>query len=64
VRAGQLQEAMESRASIEQAKGILMAIHNCDAAAAFTMLRTESQSTQIKLNAVARAFVAAHTGQS
>lgn len=50
-----------SRAPNEQAKGILMAIHNCDAAAAFTLLRAESQNTNTKLNAVARAFVTAHT---
>ncbi len=61
--ARQLQEAMATRAPIEQAKGILMANHSCDAAAAFTMLRVESQNTNTKLYAVARAFIAAHTGQ-
>ena len=60
---GQLQEAMASRAPIEQAKGILMALHTCDADAAFTLLRTESQNTNTKLHTVAQALVAAHTGQ-
>ncbi len=61
---GQLQEAMTTRAPIEQAKGILMAHHHCDSNTAFTMLRTESQNTNTKLNAVARAFVTARTGQA
>ena len=60
---GQLQEAMVSRAPIEQAKGILMALHTCDADTAFTLLRTESQNTNTRLHTVARAFVAAYTGQ-
>lgn len=60
---GQLQEAMVTRAPIEQAKGILMALHTCDSDTAFTMLRTESQNTNTKLNTVARAFINAHTGQ-
>ncbi len=60
---GQLQEAMVSRAPIEQAKGILMALHTCDSDTAFTLLRAESQNTNTKLSAVARAFITAHTGQ-
>ncbi|UZJ27052.1 GAF and ANTAR domain-containing protein (plasmid) [Rhodococcus antarcticus] len=60
----QLQEAMATRAPIEQAKGILMALHHCDSDTAFTMLRTESQNTNTKLNTVARAFITAHTGQA
>lgn len=61
---GQLEEAMASRAPIEQAKGILMAVHHCDAEAAFTLLRAQSQTTNTKLNTVARAFVTAHTERS
>lgn len=61
---GQLQEAMASRAPIEQAKGILMAVHKCDAEAAFILLRVQSQNTNTKLNTVAQAFVTAHTGRS
>ena len=60
---GQLQEAIASRAPIEQAKGILMALHTCDSDTAFTLLRTESQNTNTKLSTVARAFVATHTGE-
>ena len=64
VKVGQLQEAMASRAPIEQAKGILMAVHHCDAEAAFILLRIQSQNSNTKLNTVARAFVTAHTGRS
>lgn len=57
-----LKEAMVSRAPIEQAKGILMAAHQISAADAFDMLRLESQRSNTKLNQVAAAFVAAHSG--
>ena len=59
--AAQLQEAMLSRAPIEQAKGILMAIHRIDDSAAFERLRTESQRTNRKLHDVAVEFVERHT---
>ena len=64
IKVGQLEEAMASRAPIEQAKGILMAVHHCDADAAFILLRVQSQNTNTKLNTVAQAFVNAHTGRS
>ena len=64
LKVGQLEEAMASRAPIEQAKGILMAVHHCDADAAFILLRVQSQNTNTKLNTVAQAFVTAHTGRS
>jgi diguanylate cyclase (GGDEF)-like protein/PAS domain S-box-containing protein len=61
--AGQMREAMVSRAPIEQAKGILMAVHQVTADAAFTLLRTQSQNTNTKLRDVAAVFVAAQTKQ-
>ena len=57
----QLKQAMASRAVIEQAKGILMAIHQIDADAAFHLLRTESQNTNTPLRTLAADFVTAHT---
>lgn len=57
----QLREAMATRAPIEQAKGILMAAHQVTAEEAFRMLRTQSQNSNTTLNAVAAAFVAAHS---
>jgi GAF domain-containing protein len=49
----QLEEAMNSRAGIEQAKGILMALHGCSPQEAFEMLSRESQQTNRKLRDVA-----------
>jgi GAF domain-containing protein len=58
--ADQLQEALESRAIIEQAKGVLMARQGCDADEAFGILRRLSQSSNRKLRQIA-AEVVAHT---
>ena len=55
--AAQLSEAMQSRAVIEQAKGILMAVHRCDADAAFTHLVRISQTSNRKLRDVAEETV-------
>jgi GAF domain-containing protein len=55
--ADQLSEAMQSRAVIEQAKGILMAVHRCDADDAFRHLVRRSQSTNRKLRDVAEETV-------
>ena len=49
----QLQEALESRAVIEQAKGILIAEHRCDPDDAFEMLRIRSQHENRKLRDIA-----------
>ena len=57
----QLRQALVSRAPIEQAKGILMAVHHCTTDEAFDQLRTQSQDTNTKLHDVATAFVATHT---
>lgn len=53
-----IQRALENRAPIEQAKGMLMALHQIDADAAFDMLRRESQAKNVKLHAVAHDLVA------
>jgi GAF domain-containing protein len=60
--AEQLREAMRSRAPIEQAKGIMMALHQIDADAAFDLLRSQSQNTNVKLHDVAVEFLDQHTG--
>jgi GAF domain-containing protein len=55
--ADQLQQALESRAVIEQAKGILMAQHHCDSDEAFERLVRLSQEMHVKLREVAVALV-------
>ncbi len=55
--AEQLRTAMESRAVIEQAKGVLMAGRRCSAADAFTILVELSQTTNKKLRVVAQSVV-------
>jgi GAF domain-containing protein len=56
--AGQLREAMASRAVIEQAKGVVMARQGVDAEAAFELLRRSSQHANRKLRDVAAEVVA------
>lgn len=58
-RVRQLQEALETRVVIEQAKGILMASERLDADAAFERLKARSQRTNRKLRLVAEEVVAA-----
>jgi GAF domain-containing protein len=53
----QMQEAMRSRAIIEQAKGILMAERSCDEDTAFDLLRAASQRQNVKLREVAQRLV-------
>ena len=55
--AEQLENALESRAIIDQAKGILIAQHHCSADEAFDMLITLSQTSNRKLRDVAAALV-------
>jgi GAF domain-containing protein len=55
--AQQLEEAMASRAVIEQAKGILMARERCSAEEAFDMLRRASQRSNTKLRDIALQIV-------
>jgi GAF domain-containing protein len=52
-----LEQAMESRAEIEQAKGIIMATMGVTADGAFEQLRHQSQYENIKLREVAREIV-------
>lgn len=55
--AEQLQQALESRDIIGQAKGILMARHRIGAHEAFELLRTYSQDTNTKLRDIASRLV-------
>ena len=59
----QLQEAMSSRAVIDQAIGIVMGQNHCDADAAFDVLRRASQNRNIKLRQVATDLVEAVAGR-
>jgi GAF domain-containing protein len=59
--AQQMQAAMQSRAIIEQAKGIIMGSRRCTADDAFAMLTKLSQDTNRKLRDVAAAVVASAT---
>jgi transcriptional regulator with GAF, ATPase, and Fis domain len=56
--AQQMQAAMDSRAVIEQAKGIIMGDRLCSADEAFSILAKVSQDTNRKLRDVAAALVA------
>jgi GAF domain-containing protein len=59
--AQQMQAAMDSRAVIEQAKGIIMGERRCTAEEAFRILTKISQDTNRKLRDVAAALVARAT---
>jgi len=59
-RAEQLTEAMRSRAGIEQAKGILVAVHGCSPDEAFVRLSRMSQQSNRKLREVAEDIVAGY----
>jgi PAS domain-containing protein len=54
----QMEEAMRSRSTIEQAKGLLMATHHCDADEAFRILAQISSRTNVKLRVVAANLLA------
>jgi hypothetical protein len=56
--AAQLQEAMASRAVIEQAKGVIMATEKCSAESAFGRLRDASMRSHRKLRDIAASIVA------
>jgi AmiR/NasT family two-component response regulator len=56
----QLEGAMERRALIERAKGILMERHGVDAEAAFELLRTASRTDNRKLADLAAAVAEGH----
>ena len=52
-----LTQAMESRAVIEQAKGIIMSTMRCDPDAAWQLLETQSQAQNIKIREIATEIV-------
>jgi transcriptional regulator with GAF, ATPase, and Fis domain len=58
-----LQAAMESRAQIEQAKGILMASRRCSPEVAFQLLVQASQRNNEKLRDIAARIVTSQTAQ-
>jgi GAF domain-containing protein len=60
--AGQMRQALESRAVIEQAKGVLMGRQGCTADEAFTLLVQQSQRANRKLREVAQELVDAPRG--
>lgn len=60
----QLRQAMQSRAGIEQAKGVLMAAHRCDEDKAFALLVERSQHTNRRLRDVAQDVVAQASGRA
>lgn len=55
---GQLQRALESRAVIDQAKGVIMAARGIDAEAAFAVLVEQSQRQNVKVREIAERVVA------
>lgn len=55
----QLEAALTSRATIDQAIGIIMGQNRCDADRAFDLLRAASQNRNVKLRTVAAEIVAA-----
>jgi len=59
-----LPDLFESRAAIEQAKGVLMAIYRVSPEQAFRVLQWRSQETNIKLRALAAQLVADVQGLS
>lgn len=56
----QLRNAVESRAVVDQAKGILMHAHGCSASEALEHMRRISQTSHVKVTDVAQQIVADH----
>jgi len=61
---GQLRTAMASRATIEQAKGILMLLTNCSDQVAFELLAHMSSHTHRKVREVAETITESATGRA
>jgi hypothetical protein len=61
IRALGLQTAMDSRAQIEQAKGVLMASRHCTPEEAFQMMVQASQRNNEKLRVIAARIVTSQT---
>ncbi|MDQ0745896.1 AmiR/NasT family two-component response regulator [Streptomyces africanus] len=60
----QLRQAVNSHATVDQAIGVLAAIHRLAPAAGFEVLREVSQRTNIKLHTVAESVIARTLGQT
>ncbi|GAB3729707.1 GAF and ANTAR domain-containing protein [Amycolatopsis oliviviridis] len=60
---GQLRTALTSRAVIDQAKGVLMAVRRVDEDEAFSLLVVQSQRENVKLRQVAERFIDGVTGR-
>lgn len=58
--ATQLQEAVQTRGVVDQAKGVLMHALNCDAEQAFAEMLRLSQSRNVKLTVLAERIVSGH----
>ncbi|MFJ6525939.1 ANTAR domain-containing response regulator [Streptomyces longwoodensis] len=58
----QLRRAMASRPVIDQARGVLMALHSCTPDQAWSILRETSQLSNTKLRTVAEAVATSATG--
>jgi hypothetical protein len=58
----QLQQALASRSTIDQALGVLMAQNRCTRDEAFAILRRASQTRNVKLREVAEAIIHRYTG--
>jgi len=56
-----LQGAMERRAVIERAKGILMERHSVDEDRAYAMLRDHARAHNLRVNDLAASIMATHT---
>lgn len=59
----QMRQAMQSRAVIEQAKGVLMATRGCDEEQAFALLVEQSQHSNRRLRDVAQSVVDETSGR-
>lgn len=62
--AGQLEQAMASRAVIEQAKGAIMAMRGVEEHAAFEILRKTSQDRNVKVRVLAEQVISGVVGGS
>ena len=62
--AAQLQQALASRSTIDQALGVLMAQNRCTRDVAFGILRRASQHRNLKLREVAAAVIERYTGHT
>jgi GAF domain-containing protein len=59
----QLRSSLSSRSVIDQALGIIMAREHCGQSRAFSILRSASQNSNVKLREIASAIVTSVTGE-